>query len=303
MTLRSCKDGTCVGNSVGDGCAQCSKGHFQAGAQCLSCPEGVETTTIVLGAAAIVVVLGLLWRITRVRTDGRAAVEEIQGNSDTARSAAQGLSNTAIFISIAFSHLNLSFMCFELPFGYPQLLTTLARWVVSVFSFDFAMLTAPECQLQDEDPISVMTIKFAMTHVLFAAMVTLLMLAKCHCGEHNRFHSTNAAVALYTLSIGALTKSCVSAFTCATYFTMGRSSIPICTIYDIYMTLYMLDRFEPLIARSWKLLESTRSTRRPQLCAMTSERLPVRLTYSWPLAEQLGGCFTVSSCRFGFSRT
>ena len=52
-----------------------------------------------------------------------------------------------------------------------------------------------------------MTIKFAMTHLLFFGMVAALAMM---CWKFNEDRVTNASLALYTLSIGALAKSCVS---------------------------------------------------------------------------------------------
>jgi hypothetical protein len=217
-----------VGNSAGDGCAQCLRGFFQASGKCMPCPAGAEQTTTYVAIGFAFLMLCALWRITRVGKDERAL-----GDAETTRDIAHALSNTAILMSIVLSHVNLSFMAFQLPVGRPAFLVDAANWVVGIFSFDFAMLTvsssfahtthirvdlvarptiwwlsqAPECQLQDMEPIDVMAIKFALTHVVFMGMLASLGLFcwKCH-----RHHVTNASLALYTLSIGALTKSCVS---------------------------------------------------------------------------------------------
>jgi hypothetical protein len=218
-----CENGLCVGNSTGPGCALCQTGFFQASSRCFACPEGVSVLMIAILVIGALALLGLLWRITRVQSfeegtrEARATDQETMEDTVAVAVAATAvraaLSNAAIYVSIAITSLHLNFLSFELPRIYPDFLADVAHWAASFFSFDFSVLASPECNLPDDTrALSLLKYRFAIAHGSFLGLNLLLF--ALHCGDHTTHHSTNARIALYTLCIGYLVKSCVICFDC-----------------------------------------------------------------------------------------
>jgi len=229
-----CVAGACALNSAGAGCSECAAGHFEAGGRCLACPGDGMNAMMMLTAAGALLFLLVLWRVTRVRTHGdeddvevggdaeedsaRATLEDIAEQKDTAKSAGteiaktgivSSLSNSAIYASLAMTHMQFSFMALQLPFGFPDALIELSRMLGGLFTFDFGVLASPECNVQDEPIETVLLYKFGFTQGAFFLLLGTIFLAKLHCGEHNNLHASNAGTALYTLSLSMLARSCI----------------------------------------------------------------------------------------------
>jgi len=229
-----CVAGACALNSAGIGCSECAAGHFEAGGRCLACSGDGMGAMMMLTAVGALLFLLVLWRVTRVRTHGdeddvevggdaeedsaRATLEDIAEQKDTAKSAGteiaktgivSSLSNSAIYASLAMTHMQFSFMALQLPFGFPDALIKLSRMLGGLFTFDFGVLASPECNVQDEPIETVLLYKFGFTQGAFFLLLGTIFLAKLHCGEHNNLHASNAGTALYTLSLSMLARSCV----------------------------------------------------------------------------------------------
>ena len=72
------------------------------------------------------------------------------------------------------------------------------------------LLTSPECSSFTHDPQVISLTKFAITHGCYVMLNAILLVPKLT-GHHRALHSTNAMIAIWTLSLGPLVKSCVSA--------------------------------------------------------------------------------------------
>jgi hypothetical protein len=167
-----CEDGICVGNSANllASCSECKCGYFAVGRYCFECQIGwgqvaaavVLPTTLVTG----------LWHVSAA-----SAVSDAGDlGKDGAELARHSLSNVAIFGSIAFGHINLSLLSFELGLEWPKFLVEFAGKLSSLFSFDFGpMIAAPECNVPcDTSPVMIQLGKFASTHVGFGVLVMAL---------------------------------------------------------------------------------------------------------------------------------
>ena len=227
-----CVGGSCVVGSTGRGCASCDTNctasnctaarYFQVGQNCFPCPEGIATSVIVAGAVVAVVFLTALWQVTMVKprseddSDGREDTEGTKENVETARSALQSasrISDTAIFTSITLPHLQFISFSFTLPFGWPDFVEEFASYVSSLVSIDFGQITSPECADMTDDSDTLFVSKFLITHGAFFAVNAILLIPKLT-GHHRALHSTNAMIAVWTLTLSPLVKSCIRTIDC-----------------------------------------------------------------------------------------
>lgn len=143
--------------------------------------------------------------------------------------AAKAMTNGPIFASIGLMHVHLSFHALQLPVGFPDVVQKIAHWAAAAVSFDFGVLTSPECYASKEaGALQVMTGRFLLTNAVFCGFALALALGKLCCAEactRQRLHSTNALTALYTLSVGALAKSCLHTFDCTQQPQLGYSTL------------------------------------------------------------------------------
>jgi hypothetical protein len=211
--LNRCVDGECIPGTTGAGCADCSCGYFQVGQQCLQCPNGIPVPLMAVICLGIVIVLKILWRVSRVRANGTNLPE-----ADAAVKTGYAIANSAVYFSIVLQHLQFSFLTFQLPFGFPVFLIKFANWASSLFNFDFATITSPECNLACDTPEEmVLLIKTSLTHGIFLLFVLALAAVRLHpkSPAHIKYHSINAMIAMYTLSFGTLIRSCLRTIDCS----------------------------------------------------------------------------------------
>ena len=135
------------------------------------------------------------------------------GNVGSALQSVSRVTDTAIFMSISFPHLQFISFSFVLPFGWPEWVEEFASYVVSVVSIDFGMLTSPECADLTDDPAQMFLGKFLMTHGCYVVINILLLFPKLT-GHHRALHSTNAMIAVWCISLGPLIKSCIRTVDC-----------------------------------------------------------------------------------------
>jgi hypothetical protein len=175
-----------------------------------------------------VVLIYTLWHMTKIQhahqqnsaTDSISATEAaVEVTHTMAR-----LSNSAIFAAILFPHLQMCLSVWKLPFGLPSFLGTLATWALSVFSFDVGQLSSPECQLPTTDPKELYMNKLAMLHIAYLA-VNFMLLLPMLTGHHRRLHAMNAMVALYTIAVPALLRSCLTAVNCTWQPALDRYTL------------------------------------------------------------------------------
>jgi hypothetical protein len=224
-----CVMGQCDLNSAGEACSQCRPGYFSLGSRCIECPKDAATEAqrygiVVVGSALL---MAALWRVTRVKSNsnaeteadavGQTKLEGLLGDVDTAltvdataEDSERALSNTAIFAGISLTQLQLSSMTFELPIGFPLELAKLARYLSGIVSFDIGALASPECSVaSDQGIVFMLLFKFMMTHgAFFAFCIGLVTL--CKHGERHSRHTVNCVIAVYTLMVATLVKSCVN---------------------------------------------------------------------------------------------
>ena len=226
-----CVSGQCVMNSADEACSMCRFGFFSVGARCVECPKDAMTESltymiVIAGAGGL---LSVLWKVTRVKgddTDGdsnqnQQQVEDAQGNKDTVEDlqgaqedSGRALSNTAIYAGIALPQLQVSFMTFQLPIGFPLELAQFSRYFSGIVSFDIGQLASPECSVdQTQGVVYMLFFRFITTHVTFVAFCAVLVFL-CRHGEQHKRHTTNCLLAIYTLCIGTLIKSCVNTVKC-----------------------------------------------------------------------------------------
>ena len=213
----------CSNFGAGAGCSLCARGYFQAGSSCAKCPTDPTMQYAVVGILGVVM-LCVLWRVTKVKNNKAAAQELTEGAMDLQEAEAEvaevtddvrTLSNQAIYAGIGLNSLQLSVLTFELPIGFPPELEAFARFLKSLICFDMAQLTSPECQISDDKSVAyALLYKFVLTHGLFFGICAFLMVL-CKHGEHHSAHTTNSILALYTLSIGTLVGGCVSTMKCS----------------------------------------------------------------------------------------
>ena len=116
-----CAYGRCIANSQGPSCASCVNNSYLApGAVCVMCPESeiilLLTTIIAMIAAGILV--GLVWSLALV--ENQSISDAAAEGKIVAKSVGNAISVGAIYGSIGFQHLHLSFLTFVLPFGWPE---------------------------------------------------------------------------------------------------------------------------------------------------------------------------------------
>jgi hypothetical protein len=174
----------------------------------------------------------LIWRVSRVQIEGVHATnsaqqqfEDAQANADTAQSGADlvvRLSNTALAASITLPYIQFTGLALQLPFGMPSVLAKIAAWIGALFSFDFGQIASPECTMSGHWPETILLTKFAATHGLFLGLCALLAIVGC-C-TNDRAHAVNATMAVYTLALGTLVRSCAQFLACS---ALGSSSLEV----------------------------------------------------------------------------
>ena len=102
---------------------------------------------------------------------------------------------------------------FTLPFGWPDFVEEFASYVSSLVSIDFGQITSPECADITDDSDTLFVSKFLITHGAFFAVNTILLIPKLT-GHHRALHSTNAMIAVWTLTLSPLVKSCIRTIDC-----------------------------------------------------------------------------------------
>ena len=75
------------------------------------------------------------------------------------------------------------------------------------------MLTSPECSSFTSDPQFLYLSKFAITHSCYFATNLILLVPKLT-GHERALHSTNAMIAVWTLTLGPLVRSCIRTIDC-----------------------------------------------------------------------------------------
>ena len=123
------------------------------------------------------------------------------------------ITDTAIFTSIWFPHLQFAAHTFVLPFRWPGFIEQTASYGVALFSLDFGLLASPECLDVTDNPRQLFAGKFVMTHLAYLAFNGILRVPKI-CGAGSRLHSTNAIIAVYCFSVAPLVKSCIRTIDC-----------------------------------------------------------------------------------------
>ena len=275
-----CKLGLCTPGSVGPGCASCNlevqPPWFQAGKECLRCPD--QMPAWFLGAATFIMVGFIygIWRISSVK--GMDDFETVQGNSDAAKelqAGKQSVSQVAILLGIGFPHLQLMAFLSELPMGWPESFKNLGSYLMDLVSFDFGQLYSPECRVSgDVDNDSMYVVKFLTTHGVFLFFLVVLLfpqvLKQCdpdeskwadltkqfpkifkpHGKGYNQKvaeHSSNALSALFTLFALTLVRSCGMALNCTAdsdgIFRLDAMPGIVCTLTDtssVYIQLTLL---------------------------------------------------------------
>jgi len=229
---KRCVQGKCVVGSGGLGCASCdtacfhagckAERYFQMGQSCLPCPSGIGKFMMVMLGIATLLFLRGLWKITMVKTKTKEDIEreeelddtrENAENLDNAVRAGSRITDTAIFMSISLPHIQFGSFAFQLPFGWPDFVRKFASYIAGMISLDFGLLTSPECANLVDSPASIYMTKFMLTHTCYIVLNLLLMVPKLT-GHHRALHSTNAMIAIWTISLGPLVKSCVKAVDC-----------------------------------------------------------------------------------------
>ena len=76
------------------------------------------------------------------------------------------------------------------------------------------LLTSPECVEFSDDASAIFLSKFLLTHVSYIGLNVVLLLPKVT-GKRRRLHATNAMVAVWTIALGPLIKSCMRAVDCS----------------------------------------------------------------------------------------
>ena len=242
-----CNGTSCVEGSGGAGCAYCNNGangtqqYYQSGAECKPCSASVlgNIIALVIGVAAGTALCWYVWQLTTVTVQDDAAstaeegtaatakieqLEEMKGNAETIaelRGAVAAMSSTAIVSGIAFPSLFKISITFSLPFGMPKFLGAIGAWIAQIVSIDM-QFGNPECEMEVPDPLSVFKLKFFFTHVVFVLFLVALSVPAVF-GEQHRLHATNARIAVYTMAVGALVKSCVSSIACQEEVLGGTS--------------------------------------------------------------------------------
>ena len=74
-------------------------------------------------------------------------------------------------------------------------------------------MTSPECANLTDDLETIFMTKFMLTHLGYFIVNLVLLLPKLT-GHHRALHSTNAMIALWTISLGPLVKSCLRTIDC-----------------------------------------------------------------------------------------
>eukprot|EP01043_Picozoa_sp_COSAG02_P020043 COSAG02_NODE_980_length_15492_cov_12.941727_1_plen_2373_part_10 len=223
-----CVQGQCVMNSAGEACSLCEFNHYSVGARCVECPDTDPQTVMFTYAtviAATAAIIAALWQVTKVKgvgqeesaAEGQEAMEsanDLKETTETIDDSARALSNTAIYSGIALGQLQVSFMTFSMPVGFPLDLAWISRYLSGIVSFDIGQLLSPECALDQSSSIVYMLFfKFLTTQVTFIGFCVVLTVL-CKHGVHHTRHTINCLLAVYTLCIGTLVKSCINTVKC-----------------------------------------------------------------------------------------
>eukprot|EP01047_Picozoa_sp_COSAG01_P074844 COSAG01_NODE_12637_length_1707_cov_2.674751_1_plen_481_part_01 len=225
-----CIGGVCALGTTGRGCASCAlepARYYQAGQQCVGCFGSIWLVSAVT-VVACVVLLYMLWHVTRTQHVDQEEPAGAVATAETAAEVAQAMSrvsNAAILASIALTHLQFSMFVWELPFDLPPVLGSIAAWAASVFSFDIGQLSSPECQSSSTDPKTVFVGKLALLHVAYLATNCLLRMVPKVIGHRHRLHAVNAMTALYTIVVTALVKCCLRAVDCTWQPALDRYTL------------------------------------------------------------------------------
>merc|ERR1711871_1489248 len=99
-------------------------------------------------------------------------------------------------------------------------------------SLDLGLLTSPECTELSDDPSAIFLSKFLLTHIAYIGLNCVLLLPKVT-GKQRRLHATNAMVAVWTISLGPLVKSCIRAIDCSDFQEGGETISSLSTMPEI----------------------------------------------------------------------
>jgi hypothetical protein len=199
----------CVNGSTGRGCAECERGHYQLGENCIPC-SNTQMAIFVIGIVGAVTVIGVVWRLSSV---GDSHFDYANDAANNAKSVAESISRNVAFMGIASLHLQISCINFGLHFDYPDWLADISKWIGSFVSFDLSLFSNPECSMPDDtETLTIISVRLLVANAGFILMLTILIgIGYC---IRSKEHSINAGSALYTLSITALISTHAKALDC-----------------------------------------------------------------------------------------